>query len=538
MLNEIQSIEQLNEYKQKLTIQEGLMVKKAFESSDINEIYKAQRYLASKITQKDDSEGRAMLFDPLEITRSQGYRNKRFSVSYDMLRAMGKTDIVKAIIETRKDQVKAFCTPQPDKYSTGFIIQKKSKFQLNKEEKKLSKQEEEKIEYITNFILDCGNNENFWDGDNFDIFIGKIVSDSLTLDQATFEIIRNKKGEVTQFFATDGATFRIADSYQDDDAQNEKFIKGYPPSYVQMYQGKIISEYYPWELAFCIRNPQTDIRLNGYGVSELEDMIQTVTAILNAGTYNSNFFKVGSAPKGILKYTGNINPSTVEDFRRQWTQQLSGVQGMHKIPIINADKLDFINTHVSNKDMEYMKYVEFLIKICCAIYKIDPSEINFPMGGSGDAKPMFEGNNEARLKHSKDKGLRPLLKSIESWINKWLISQIDKDYEFRFVGIESEKGEKDDLDLDIQKLSNFQTVNEIRKKRNLKDVEGGDVILNPTFVQAKMQEQMAMMGGGQGGEENGMFDDQEGNAGGSGEEGDDSEENPFLKALLEDKSLL
>lgn len=533
------SIRDLSEFRQKLHIQEELLIQKAFQSGDINEIYTAQKYIASQIQQKDDIPSRAMLLDPLEVTRSLGYRNKRFTISYDMLRAMGKTDIVKAIIETRKDQIKAFCTPQKDKYSTGFIVQKKEKYQLNKEEKKLTKEEEKKIEYITNFILECGTNENFWDGDDFDTFIGKIVDDSLTLDQGTFEVVRDRSGNPVQFLATDGATFRLADSYEDEYSKGEKFIKGYPPSYVQLYQGKIMAEFYPWELGFCVRNPKTDIKLNGYGTSELEDMIQTVTAILNAGTYNANFFKVGSSPKGILKYSGNINPSTVEDFRRQWTQQLSGVQGMHKIPIINADKLDFINTHVNNKDMEFMKYVEFLIKIACALFKIDPSEINFPMSGSADSKPMFEGNNEARLKYSRDKGLKPLLKSIQGWLNKWIVSQIDKDYELRFVGIESEKGEKDELDLDIQKLSNFQTVNEIRKKYNLKEVEGGDTILNPTYVQAKMQASMMAGGGDEGANAqiDGMYGEQE-------EEdtnpfsSNSEQNNPFIKSLLEDTSLL
>ena len=57
------------------------------------------------------------------------------------------------------------------------------------------------------------------------------------------------------------------------------------------------------------------------------------------------------------------------------------------------------------------------------------------MQGSSDAKPMFEGNNEARLKYSRDKGLKPLLKRIEFWINMWIVSQLEKDYELRFVGI-------------------------------------------------------------------------------------------------------
>lgn len=529
------SIDKIQEEKEKLRIQEQLALEKAFKSNSVNEIMKAQSYLKT-IEKRQETESKSILVDPLALQTSSGYKDKPWSLSYDVLRGMARTHVVKAIIETRKDQVSSFCVPQKDKYSTGFIIQKKQKFSLQKQEVKLTKKDEQRIEDLINFLLGCGNTENFWHADTFDIFIGKVLGDSLTLDQATFECVRNRKGELIEFFATDAGTFRVADSYDDDfrdvRRQKEVEVKGYTPSHVQVYMNNIVSEFYPWELCFGVRNPNTDIRLNGYGRSELEDMIQTVTAILNSDLYNANFFKVGSSPKGILKYSGNINQNTVEDFRRQWIAQVSGVMNMHKIPIINADKLDFINTHVPNKDMEFSKYQEFLIKISCALYKIDPSEIGFPMSGSADSKPMFEGNNEARLKYSRDKGLKPLLKKIEFWINKWIIWQLDPTYEFRFVGIEDEKNEKDELDQDIQKIANFQTVNEIRSKWNLDEIEGGDIILNPTFTQAKMMAQQGNQ------DSNAAMDQMNG-----GEEdnsnpftGQDNQDdnNPFIKALSQD----
>jgi phage portal protein BeeE len=276
---------------------------------------------------------------------------------------------------------------------------------------------------------------------------------------------------------------------------------------------------------FGVRNPTTDIRSNGYGRGELEDMILVVTALLNTNQYNANFFKVGSAPRGILKYSGNINHNTVEEFRKQWMAQVTGVQNAHKIPMINADKLDFINTHIPNKDMEWSRFQEFLIKINCAMYSIDPSEIGFPMSGSSDSKPMFEGNNEARLKYSRDKGLKPLLKYAESWVNKWIVSQLDPNYVFRFVGIEDEKNELDDLDADIKRLSNFMTLNEIREKYNLPPVKGGDIVLNSVYNQAlnqqaqmDLQKQQMSMGGG----------DQDMS------QEDDGEDNPFYKSLMDE----
>lgn len=534
-------ISDLSEQEQKLNIEKELLLNKALASDDVDQILKARRYMSSQsknIEKREDSNLKAILVDPYDLNGSLGFKNKSFSVSYDVLRAMARTHIIKSIIETRKDQVSVFCQPQANKYSTGFVIKKKSSFFLQKQQDSLTKEEEKKIEKITEFLLSCGSNSNFWHADSFDTFIKKIVGDSLTFDQATFEIGRNRANEPIEFLATDASTMRIADSYESEDTfyKNGKspvLIKGYAPSYVQVINSVVENEYYPWELCFGTRNASTDIKSNGYGRSELEDMIQTVTALLNSDNYNANFFKVGSAPKGILKYTGDMNLNTVEQFKNQWIAQTAGVMNMHKIPIMNADKMDFINLQQSNKDMEYSKYQEFLIKISCALYKIDPSEIGFPMSGSSDAKPMFEGNNEARLKHSKDKGLNPLLRQIERWINKYIIYQIDNNYEFRFVGIDGETTFSEELENAIKMVNNFKTLNEIRKEFNMQPLPGGDIVLNPMYFQSMMSQQQSQES------DSNPFDEmfgtsiEEENKNPFMDEKEDTD-NPFMKGMKED----
>ena len=548
MSNQNLSFDEIIKRDQELQIQKSLALESAFKGNDVRKIMQAQSYLKS-IEKREVVDSKSILVDPMELTTSFGYKDKAWTISYDVLRAMAKTNIIKAIIDTRKEQVSAFCEPQRDKYSTGFVIQKRQRYIDIGKQKEVSTVDKKKIEWLTEFILNCGTTQNFWHADTFDVFANKIIDDSLTFDQATFEIVRNRKGEPIEFFATDGSTYRMADTYNDDEEtikDKSKLVQGYGPSYVQIYQNQVVSEFYPWELCFGIRNSKTDIRLNGYGRCELEDMAQVVTAILNSDTYNANFFKVGSAPKGILKYTGNINQNTVEDFRRQWMNQVAGVMNMHKIPIINADKLDFINTHVSNKDMEFGKYYEFLIKIACAMFKIDPSEIGFPMGGNAQGSSGLGGDStEEKLEYSRDKGLKPLLKRFQYWINKYLIWQLDPDFELRFVGIDA-SDEKSELDSDIERLSNFATVDEIRAKQNLPILgkeKGGDVILNPTYIQylGMVQQQQQGQDGGEGDGsqfmqpgEDGQDEDQQ-----DGEGGDNNEDNnPFMKSLAQDLEVI
>lgn len=498
MSENIRTLAQVLEQEKKLEIEKAIAYDKAMNSGDVEQVFQAQQY-AKNIDERQAVDIKSVLIDPMQMTTNFGYKEKPFQFSYEVLRAMSRTHIIKAIIETRKEQVLNFCEPQKDKYSVGFVIEKKNKYitAIN-EQTQLTKLDQSKIEWLVEFLLGCGTTSNFWHADTFETFIGKIVTDSLTLDQATFEIVRNLKGDPIEFFATDAATYRVADTYNDDEYHTrhpEKIINGYAPTYVQLIDGQVRNEFYPWELCFGVRNPQTSIMSNGYGRSELEDMIGTITSILNSDNYNSNFFKVGAAPKGIIRYSGNIGQNTVEEFRRQWQTQVAGASNAHKVPIINADKMDFINTNVPNKDMEFSKFQEFLIKISCAQYKIDPSEIGFPMSGNESGSNGLGGSDqEEKVKYSKDKGLKPLLKKIQYWINKYIVFPVDDDFIFKFVGIDDEKDEQTELDRDISQVTNFTTLNEIRAKRNLPPLPHGDMPLNPVYAQAvMMQQQQEMM---------------------------------------------
>lgn len=506
----INNVADIDEQVTKLLIQKNLELEKAFKSNDVNQIYKAQAYL-NQLAESKTTKAQSILVDPQSFG-SAGYKEKSYTISYSMLRSMARTTIVKPIIKTRIDQVLEFMVPQKDKYSKGFVIRPK-KYKMGEKGIELTKQQEQKIEAITEFLLNCGDRENKFNNDNLDSFTKKFLWDSLSMDQANFELVRNRGGELVEFLATDAATYRLAD-HANIGALQKPEKNGHLPKYVQVYQGKIEAEFYPWELCFAMRNPQTDIYVNGYGRSELEDLIENVTSMLNAEKYNSNYFKVGSNPKGILRVTGNVNNNRIEEFRNTWQAQIAGVQNAHKMLIIESEKMDFINTQGSNKDMEYGLYNDFLTKVTCAHYVIDPSEIGFPMNGGSQNSGGLGGNNgmKERLEHSKSKGLYPLLKSYQTWINENIVDYLDEEFEFVFEGIDIRTPEQE-LEADKTSVTLWETINEVRIRRGKKPIKGGDIILNPIFLQQQMMQQ----------EQSNQFMQDEQN-----------KDNPFMKALEND----
>lgn len=523
------------EYQKKLLqVEEQILLQEGLTSSDPETLIKAQARLQD-VMNREKSDKKAILFDPYQVNDNMGYKTKGFMLSYNTLRRMAKTPIIRAVIGTRIEQVAAFLQPPVNKYSPGFKIRKKRSLFPDGKQEQIGNDQKRVIEYLTNFLINCGSLENSWHGDDFDSFTRKVIADSLVLDQMTFEVVRNRAGKPVEFLAVDGATMRIADTYDDDEFRvNEKEqINGYFPSYVQVIQERIVADFYPWEMCFGIRNQCTDIRNNGYGTSEIEDMINIITWMLYSDQYNGNIFKQGSFPKGILKVTG-AGADKMAELRQQWQAMVAGFANAHKTLTINSETAEWIDMQPKNHDMEFSKWQEYLIKLSCAIYKIDPSEVGFPMQGAAGAQPMFESSQEAKLKYSKDKGLRPLLKAYEAKINKYIINPLNPNYEFVFVGIDSES-EQAEIDLDIKKVGSFMGLKEIRVKNDLPaEIEEDDIILNPMYMQYR---QMQMAGDQQSNQAVENMYQEDGSEGGGQQQPQEQEtekaedSNPFVKDL-------
>ena len=516
-MNYAKQLQTIDYAQKKMEIKRMSIIEKAVKSDNPDDVIAATKAMqkASGVN-KNVSPVKAFFIDPLDFNSNLGYKDKTFTLTYSTLRKMAGTPIINAIIKTRKNQIADFAEPQADRYSTGFVVRKKVKLgegmEMSDKEKKIANK-------ITDFILNCGR-ESSWTTDDFDTFIRKIVDDSLTYDQMTFECIRNRKGELERFLATDASTFRFADCAFREDYNNPYFtgkggslwynsmpldnyheIDGYLPQYVQIYQGAVVNQFYPWELCFAVRNPSTSIYSNGYGTSELEELINVVTSMLWGDEYNRRFFSQGSAPKGLLRVKGNINEAALQQFKQQWQAMISGVMNGWKTPVVEAD-VDWIDLQKNNRDMEYSSWMEYLIKLACAIYSIDPSEIGWDISRSGGNSGLFEASQAERIQNSKDKGLYPMLKFIQRKINKYIVEPIDPDFEFVFMGMNGITIEKE-LEMDIKKMSNFQTINETRQKWDLPELEvAGDVISNSVFWQAysqdKQQQNQQMQGGFEG----------------------------------------
>lgn len=481
--NLYQQIEDLATKEELTNVERSLILEKAFKSSDPNVILRARRYVEGFTNESKDAP-KSILIDPIDLYNGLGFKETPLKTTYNVLRRTARVPIVRSVIETRKDQVAAFSTPVDDEQKMGWMVRKKKK--LFVDQKEPTKQERQKQEDLMMFILNAGIKTNKWKRVDFDSFLRQCTKDSLELDQMTFEVIRNRKGELLEFFPTDGGTYRIIGDYtnpNDPRNKDKEAINDCFPAYLQLYQNMPYAEFYPWELCFGTRNRSTQLEQNGYGVSELEDLIRVVTYLIYSEEYNGRFFSQGSNPKGILKVSSSISDASLQQFKMEWMSMMAGVQGYHRIPVLRDKELEWIDMQKTNNDMQFTKWQMWLIQAICALYKIAPEEIGFITEGQGGAK-MFGEGSKTKLDWSREKGLVPLLKFMEGQINKYIVSEIDEDYEFIFCGITPEDDQQV-LDDDIKKVGSFETLNEVRQRKGLPPLENGDMPLNSVYLQAK-----------------------------------------------------
>ena len=433
---------------------------------------------------------KAMFWDPFAIVEQLGYKEKHSQVAYGTLKAMvWKTPVIQAIVQTRINQVASFAQLQPDRYNLGYQIR------LRDSEKQPTRAAKDWAKQMAILIQRTGVTDNPRGRDGFEKFLRKLTWDSLVYDQMCFEVVPNKQGQPAEWYAVDGSTIRLADSqklfYDEDDTEAVR--------YVQIYDGQIIAEYTQEEMCFSIRNPRTDIRNYGYGTSELEMLVNTVTSMLWSWEYNQKFFSHGSSQKGILNFKGAIPEKQLKAFRRHWYQMIAGVENAWRTPIVNADELQWVNLQSNNKDMEFSAWMDFLIKVACSMYQMDPLEVNFKYGNAGQKSGLQEASNKEKITESKERGLRPLLRNIEQAINHYIIWPLNEDFQFQFVGLDAQT--RDDVaKLNTQRAKTTWMIDELRAEEDLPPLpdELGKVILDPTWLQYKQMVDGADQEGGPG----------------------------------------
>ncbi len=331
----------------------------------------------------------------------------------------------------------------------------------------LAKVDEKTIKKITD-LLKNPNPDDTWRE-----FIDKVIEDLLVLDSVAVEKTRFPNGELAQLYNVDATTIRpVYNEFgQQDvliDLPTVDGTKQLPVSYLQIFNnsmyggpesGEIVGAWEKKDFIYFHMNPQGSLENFGYGLSPLEAVISVVVNLLNSDNYNGSYFDDGSFPPIILQLAQPLEQRQLEAFREYMYQELAGE--FHRPAIMaGGGEMKVHNLKdLSNRDMQFMEYTEWLSKLMAAAYGLSPQDI-------GLTDDVNRATSETMKDLSQMKGYGSILDLIKDIINNNIIVK-----DFGITDLEFDWIEDDSQDPDVSSqmydraLKNGTlTVNEVRAK--------------------------------------------------------------------------
>jgi hypothetical protein len=456
--------------------------------------------------------------------------------------------ILNAVITTIIREINQFSTPfrSHDEHPLSFTVVPKGK----KLGDKFTKDEEKNIDFVSKFILNCGDEDDprirKWTKkrQNMTGFIAKMMRDSLTMDACPIETELSRNGKkLSGLYNVPGETVRIA--HEEGYEGNDQVIA------VQVVEDRVVTLYTPSDIIYEVRNPRTDLTASQYGTGETEMFVRLVTGFLNALNYNMAYFDRNNLPRGILNMFGNFDNDQLGSFKRSWNAMLSGPAQRWKIPVMTSqDKAAgavWTPLDPGISEMQFAKWITLLVSIICAIWGVTPEYVNLDSFTSRNSSPLSGNDTAEKLASSKNKSLESNMSWIEGTYNEFVIPMLNDNYEMHYVGLHQEDAKNI---WEAKKL--VRTVDELRKSIGDEEHEDpmlGEAPVNPAlmavYMQKLQQEQMEAAGeegqyglpqdvidrlkedGGPGGGKPGM--------GGEGEESDENMAQPLAKMPGQDK---
>jgi hypothetical protein len=215
-----------------------------------------------------------------------------------------------------------------------------------------------------------------------------------------------------------------------------------------------------------------------------------ITSHLQIENHQKMYFTHGFASRGVLVIQGDVTPNQLRTLQAQWTNQTAGPTSAWRTPILaGIQGVQWQPLVVNARDMEYAVYQDHVLRTIHACFTIDPEETGFGYLSkpTGQRSAMSESSNQWKITMSRDKGLRPILRRIESIVNEeilksWRPDLADK-YEFMFIGLDAETQEEE-IQRQQAEVQLHTTINEVREQAEKEPLEiGGGLILNPLLLQ-------------------------------------------------------
>jgi hypothetical protein len=347
------------------------------------------------------------------------------------LRAFSNVELVRLAIETRKDQLEALhwrFNPRDGVAATPAL--------------------QARIQQLT----------QFWrrpDGVHpFAAWLRLAVEDLLAIDAPAFEKRRDRAGRLIGLDVVPGDTIKLL--------VDETGRTPVPPApaYQQIIKGRVWADLTTDDLLYAPRNRRPNHVL---GFSPVEQIVVTIQTLINRQAAQLAYFTEGNAPLGFLTAPEGWGPSQIRELQLWLNAQLAG-QPAERAKLIWTPA----GAHYQSLKDPPLKddFDEWLARIVAFAFSLPPT-------------PFVRQMNRATAGEDQDRSLEEGLSPLKHWVGRLIDGVNETDFgetDLDFAWVDTPQIDPQiQADVDDKSLRNGSaTVNEVRQRRGLSPVAGGD----------------------------------------------------------------
>jgi len=421
------------------------MTQNQINPSFIKRVASAARYVATGSNKQDwfgPSKPIAPVTDQVEGRRFDyptGYNlnytpRSGEALSFEDLRALADNcDILRSVIETRKDQIEAL------EWNVRVLPEAANGVANDEQKARIAK--------IKNFLY-SPDKENSFAG-----WIRQILEDMFVIDAVCLYKRRSVAGDLYALEVVDGATMKLL---IDDTGRTPLAPQ---PAYQQVLNGVVAADYSKDEMIYLKHNPRSH---KVYGYSHVEQVMITVNILIRRALYQLEYYREGSQPDAFIGLPKEWNQEQIVAFQRHFDAMLAG-------NLASRRRLRFMPGEFKYQESKAPPlkddYDEFLARIICYVFSVSPepfvSQVNRATAESSQARAVEE-------------GLLPLKRYVSGLINR-VIREDFNSSDLEFVWQDARRQSASEAaQIDVAYVNaGIMSIAEVRTRLGLGDCVGG-----------------------------------------------------------------
>lgn len=412
------------------------------------------------------------------------YKAKKQLVPDDVIKTVRITDhLIATILRTRGGMLSLYGHLRKNRFDIGVELLIKPEFYniLSPEQFEKIKERMKKLEHI---LLNCGHTKGLENHDRMTLaqWMEIQTHNGLSFGRFATEIIYDRSGEAdeegkfpfSRFRPVDVATINPAVRKGENVGNNVREIayralqsmKGEIPAidvnklkedkyaWIQMIEGLPRQAFTHDEMLVFNLFPSTDIEHNGYPVSPIDTIVNSITTHISIDAFQKLYFQNGRASKGLLVIQSDeVDAAALDSIKLQFNASINSVSNSFRTPIFGVPKDDDVKwvplAGEGSNATEFSFMSDQVARIIMAAFSVSPDELPGygHLSKGTNSQTLSESNNEFKLTAARDSGLRPLILKFQTFFNQNLLPLIDpllsKICEIKFSGIDAASKEQE-----------------------------------------------------------------------------------------------